>query len=117
MGQTRVSEPLALRVEPTPGCVVSIRRMNIPDAPMHDMLFGNVKDIAAEYRNNVVDMTTEPVALVTLRSVGARLRSELAQRLTAQQRTFLIGGRNPTGACWPARMRRNSRRCAGSWRT
>ena len=39
--------------------------------PMHEVLFGNVKDIAAEYRNNFVGMTTEPVALDTLLFAGA----------------------------------------------
>jgi len=59
--------------------------------PVHEVLFGNVKDITTEYRNNFVRMTTEPVALDTLLSAGARLRSELTQRLTVKQRTFLLG--------------------------
>jgi len=36
-------------------------------------------------------VTTEPVALGTLLAAGARLQSELAQRLTVKQRKFLIG--------------------------
>jgi len=51
--------------------------------PTHEVLFGNEKDIEAEYHNNFVGMTTEHVTLETL--------SELPQRLTAAQRQFLSG--------------------------
>ena len=54
-------------------------------------LFGNDKDITDEYRNTFVGMTTEPVSLDTLLATRARLRAEMPQRLTDQQRQFLKG--------------------------
>ena len=59
--------------------------------PTHEVLFGNEKDIAGEYQNNFVGMTTEPVSLDTLLATRARLRTELPQRLTNSQRQFLSG--------------------------
>lgn len=59
--------------------------------PTHEVLFGNEKDIAHEYHQNFVGMTTEPVGLDALLEVRARLREELPQRLTAKQRLFLVG--------------------------
>ena len=60
--------------------------------PTHEVLFGNEKNIEAEYHNNFVGMTTEPVSLETLLAARARLRRELPQRLTAAQRRFLVSG-------------------------
>jgi predicted nucleotidyltransferase component of viral defense system len=59
--------------------------------PTHEVLFGNEKSIAAEYRNTFVGMTTEPVELATLEAARMRLRAELPRRLTRNQREFLIG--------------------------
>jgi predicted nucleotidyltransferase component of viral defense system len=59
--------------------------------PIHEVLFGNDKDIADEYRNTFVGMTTDPVSLDTLLETRARLRAELPQRLTGAQRQFLKG--------------------------
>lgn len=59
--------------------------------PTHEVLFGNEKDIEAEYHNNFVGMTTEHVTLETLLAARDRLRRELPQRLTAAQRQFLSG--------------------------
>ena len=59
--------------------------------PTHEVLFGNDKDIADEYRNTFVGMTAEPVGLETLLETRARLRAELPQRLTGAQRQFLAG--------------------------
>lgn len=59
--------------------------------PTHEVLFSNDKDIAGEYYNNFVGMTTKPVNLDTLLETRARLRTELPQRLTNRQRQFLIG--------------------------
>lgn len=59
--------------------------------PIHEVLFGNDKDIAAEYHNNFVGMTTEPVELQVLLDTRSELRRELPRRLTAQQRAFLVG--------------------------
>ncbi|MBM3341101.1 MAG: nucleotidyl transferase AbiEii/AbiGii toxin family protein [Betaproteobacteria bacterium] len=59
--------------------------------PTHEVLFGNDKDIADEYRNTFVGMTVEPVSFDTLLETRARLRAELPQRLTGAQRNFLTG--------------------------
>jgi predicted nucleotidyltransferase component of viral defense system len=59
--------------------------------PIHEVLFGNDKDIAREYHNNFIGMTTETVSLDILLETRARLRADLTKRLTANQRRFLIG--------------------------
>ena len=59
--------------------------------PTHEVLFGNDKDIADEYHNNFTGMTTEPVGLDILLETRRRLRAELPQRLTDNQRRFLMG--------------------------
>ena len=59
--------------------------------PTHEVLFGTDKDIADEYYNNFTGMTTEPVSLDVLLETRTRLRAELPQRLTGDQRRFLIG--------------------------
>jgi hypothetical protein len=59
--------------------------------PTHEVLFGNDKDIADEYRNTFVGMTADLVSLETLLETRARLRTELPQRLTGAQRQFLAG--------------------------
>jgi predicted nucleotidyltransferase component of viral defense system len=59
--------------------------------PTHEVLFGNEKNIADEYHNNFVGMTTDPVSLDILLETRIRLRAELPQRLTDNQRRFLIG--------------------------
>ncbi len=59
--------------------------------PTHEVLFGNEKNIDAEYQNNFVGMTTEPVSLDTLLETRPRLRTVLPQRLSSKQREFLSG--------------------------
>lgn len=59
--------------------------------PIHEVLFGNDKDIAAEFRGQFSGMTREPVALDTLLHARARLREELPARLTERHRHFLVG--------------------------
>lgn len=59
--------------------------------PIHEVLFGNEKDIEAEYRNQFVGMTQDPVDLATLLATRTRLREDLPRRLTDDQRKFLIG--------------------------
>lgn len=59
--------------------------------PIHEVLFGNDKDIAAEYHTHFVGMTTKPVTLEVLLNTRSELRRELPQRLTARQRAFLVG--------------------------
>ena len=59
--------------------------------PTHEVLFGNEKDIADEYHNNFMGMTTEPVSLDVLLETRTRLRAELPKRLSGDQRRLLIG--------------------------
>lgn len=59
--------------------------------PTVEVLFGNDKDIEAEYHNHFVGMTTEPVSLATLLATRARLKTELPARLDDRQRSFLTG--------------------------
>jgi predicted nucleotidyltransferase component of viral defense system len=59
--------------------------------PIHEVLFGNDKDIAAEYRSHFVGMTRDPVELDTLLAARARLKEELPRRLSERHRQFLAG--------------------------
>jgi hypothetical protein len=59
--------------------------------PPHEVLFGNDKDVAAEYERAFVGMTEVDSSLDTLLQARRQLRSELPQRLTAAQRQFLTG--------------------------
>jgi predicted nucleotidyltransferase component of viral defense system len=59
--------------------------------PTHEVLFGNEKNIAHEYDQHFVGMTTEPVGLDLLLETRTRLREELARRLTDKHKQFLIG--------------------------
>ena len=59
--------------------------------PIHEVLFGNDKDIEDDYHSDFIGMTTEPVSLDALVETRSRLRSELPQRLSEHQRKFLIG--------------------------
>ena len=59
--------------------------------PIHEVLFGHEKDIAYEYQQNFVGMTTEPISLDALLKTRARLREELPQRLTPKHQQFLAG--------------------------
>lgn len=59
--------------------------------PVHEVLFGNEKNITNDYQNNFVGMTLEPIDLKTLLETRTRLRSELPKLLTSHHREFLIG--------------------------
>ena len=59
--------------------------------PLHEVLFGNDKDIAHEYDQHFVGMTTESVSLDALLEVRSRMRKELASRLTEKHKQFLVG--------------------------
>ncbi len=59
--------------------------------PTHEVLFGTDKDIADDYNNTFVGMTTEPVSLEALLETRSRMRTQLTARLTDKHRTFLIG--------------------------
>ncbi|HCL4203981.1 TPA: nucleotidyl transferase AbiEii/AbiGii toxin family protein [Pseudomonas aeruginosa] len=59
--------------------------------PTHEVLFGNDKDIAAEYERAFVGMTDVACSLETLLETRARLREVLPQMLTQDQGRFLSG--------------------------
>jgi predicted nucleotidyltransferase component of viral defense system len=59
--------------------------------PLHEVLFGNDKDIAAEYDSSFVGMTETDCSLATLLETRQRLRQELPARLNPSQRQFLSG--------------------------
>lgn len=59
--------------------------------PTHEVLFGNDKDIAAEYERAFVGMTEVDCPLEVLLETRSQLRQELPQRLSAAHRQFLSG--------------------------
>ncbi|MFU3032668.1 nucleotidyl transferase AbiEii/AbiGii toxin family protein [Pseudomonas aeruginosa] len=59
--------------------------------PPHEVLFGNDKDIAAEYERAFVGMTEVECSLDTLLAARAQMRQELPRRLTAKHKQFLSG--------------------------
>lgn len=59
--------------------------------PIHEVLFGNDKEIAAEYERAFEGMTEIEASLATLLDARARLRHELPAQLTAAHRMFLSG--------------------------
>ena len=59
--------------------------------PTHEVLFGNDKDIRAEFASQFAGMTRKPIALEALLDARTRLREALATGLTERQRHFLIG--------------------------
>lgn len=59
--------------------------------PPHEVLFGNDKDIAAEYERAFVGMTEVECSLDTLLAARAQMRQELPRRLTEGHRQFLSG--------------------------
>ena len=59
--------------------------------PVHEVLYSNDVDLTSAFDNEFTGMTREPVTLAELQQVRARLKEELPTRLTAKQRTFLIG--------------------------
>lgn len=59
--------------------------------PPHEVLFGNDKDIAAEYERAFVGMTEVDCSLKMLLETRTWLRQDLPQRLSAKHRQFLSG--------------------------
>ncbi|MBO4119313.1 nucleotidyl transferase AbiEii/AbiGii toxin family protein [Cupriavidus gilardii] len=59
--------------------------------PTHEVLFGNDKDIAAEYDRAFVGMTEVDCSLKTLTDTRNRLRQELPARLAEAHKHFLLG--------------------------
>ncbi|UXS00092.1 nucleotidyl transferase AbiEii/AbiGii toxin family protein [Agrobacterium tumefaciens] len=59
--------------------------------PTHEVLFGNDKDISAEYERAFVGMSEAPCALETLLDARSRLRRDLPGRLSEAHKQFLAG--------------------------
>ena len=59
--------------------------------PTHEVLFGNDKDIAAEYERAFVGMTEVDCPLEVLLETRSKLRQELPRRLSVAHRQFLSG--------------------------
>lgn len=59
--------------------------------PTHEVLFGNDKDIAAEYNRAFVGMTETRSSFETLLQARAQLRRELPARLSTAHKQFLAG--------------------------
>jgi hypothetical protein len=59
--------------------------------PVHEVLFSRDQDIATAWQNEFQGMTFHPISLADLQAARARLRHELAARITPNQRRFLIG--------------------------
>ncbi len=59
--------------------------------PVHEVLFGNDKDIAAEYDRAFVGMTEVECWLKTLLDTRMRLKEELPRRLSERHKQFLAG--------------------------
>lgn len=59
--------------------------------PTHEVLFGNDKDIGAEYERAFVGMSEVPCALETLLDARSRLRRDLPGRLSEAHKQFLAG--------------------------
>lgn len=59
--------------------------------PTHEVLFGNDKDISADYDSSFVGMTEAECTLSTLLETRERLRKKLPECLTLSQRKFLVG--------------------------
>ncbi len=59
--------------------------------PTHEVLFGNDKDITAEYERAFVGMTDVDCPLQVLLETRTQLRQELPRRLSAAHRQFLSG--------------------------
>ncbi len=59
--------------------------------PPHEVLFGNDKDIAGEYKRGFVGMTEVDCSPEILLDVRAELRCELPRRLSTAHRQFLGG--------------------------
>jgi len=59
--------------------------------PMHEALVPRQKDIAREFESSFAGMTREPTELAALEAARERLLADLPKRLTADQRSFLVG--------------------------
>lgn len=59
--------------------------------PIHEVLFGNPKNITAEYERAFLGMTDVACPLAVLLHTQEQLRQELPARLSTEQKRFLLG--------------------------
>jgi Nucleotidyl transferase AbiEii toxin, Type IV TA system len=77
------------------GITAAIRRAFVVylashNRPVHEVLFPELRDIRADYEQNFVGMTTDPVELSALIEARARMIKELQAGLDADERSFLL---------------------------
>ena len=77
------------------GITAAIRRAFVVylashNRPVHEVLFPQLRDIRADYEQNFVGMTTEPVELTALVEARARMIKELQAGLDSAERRFLV---------------------------
>jgi len=77
------------------GITAAIRRAFVVylashNRPVHEVLFPELRDIRADYEQNFVGMTTEPIGLAALVEARDRMIKELQAGLDANERRFLL---------------------------
>jgi predicted nucleotidyltransferase component of viral defense system len=77
------------------GITAAIRRAFVVylashNRPVHEILFPQLRDIRADYEQNFVGMTTEPIELAALVEARDRMIRELQAGLDANERRFLL---------------------------
>jgi predicted nucleotidyltransferase component of viral defense system len=77
------------------GITAAIRRAFVVylvshNRPVHEVLFPELRDIRADYEQNFVGMTTEPIELAALVEARDRMIKELQAGLDANERRFLL---------------------------
>ena len=59
--------------------------------PVHEVLFSRDVDMSSAFENEFAGMARNPVTLAELQRVRRKLKSELPDALTPDQRRFLLG--------------------------
>jgi predicted nucleotidyltransferase component of viral defense system len=77
------------------GITAAIRRAFVVylashNRPVHEVLFPELRDIRAEFEQNFIGMTTDPVKLAALMEARDRMIKELPASLDADERRFLL---------------------------
>jgi hypothetical protein len=75
----------------TPGiCRSFVVYLASHNRPIHEVLFPSMRDISQEYERTFRGMTAEPVELAALLSTRERMIAELQEKLSSQERQFLL---------------------------
>jgi hypothetical protein len=75
----------------TPGiCRSFVVYLASHNRPIHEVLFPSIRDISQEYERTFRGMTAEPVELAALLSTRERMIAELQEKLSSQERQFLL---------------------------